>query len=205
VDRILDEGRTIVEIVARGHNFTPEQEEQAVLWANKVFSWGHVPQKNVTGQKVQACIAAALAGNADSDAPMNSGWTKVAAFASAIAQNENVVQIATWDSRVAASIIRRLDRLIPDGMTPRQLFPGIGKVPDRSGDRPGSQLLHKWPNGYRRWRTQIAGSKLIESIRTILNSGPEDGQPYPRMPLRDGKRGPWTTRGVEMVLFMDGY
>ena len=209
VDCIVDQGRAIVEVVNSSKNFSLEQEGEAVLWANEVFAWGHVPQRNVTWQKVRACIAAALSGNVNSDAPMNSGWTKVAAFTSAIAEKyhlarEDVVQIAIWDSRVAASIIRRLDCLIPDGMTPLQLFPGIGKVPDRSGARPGI-LRHKWPNGYQSWKAQIAGSKLLESLRDILNSSSENGQQFPQMPLSDDKCDPWTIRGVEMVLFMDGY
>jgi hypothetical protein len=210
VERILDHGRATVERNACCQKSTPEQQDEAVRWANAVFAWGRVPQRKVvTSKDVDDCITAALLGNAAATAPMNSGWTKVAAFASAAAEKngfarENVVQIAIWDSRVAASIIRRLDGLMPVNSDPRQLFPGIGTVPDRGGARPG-RLRLGWPNGYQSWRTQIAGSKLVECIRALLNSPLKGGQRYPRMPLPDGGTSAWNTRGVEMVLFMDGY
>jgi hypothetical protein len=41
----------------------------------------------------------------------------------------------------------------------------------------------------------------MESIRDVLNSTTENG--HPLTPRRAGN--PSTTRGVEMVLFMDGY
>jgi hypothetical protein len=144
---------------------------------------------------------------------MNSGWTKVAAFASEIAKmhefaQEGAVPMAIWDSRVATSIIHRLDSLIPDGNNPQQLFPELGTIPGRGGSRPRPLQL-KWPIGWGSWRTQVHGSKLIESILVILNSASERdlqlGDPYPRMPLCTGGSGLWDTRGVEMVLFMDGY
>jgi hypothetical protein len=210
VERIIDQGRAAVERIARCQKSTLEQQAEAVQWANEVFAWGRVRQWNgVTWRNVYACIAAALSGNDASDAPMNSGWTKVAAFASAVAKKNNfargdVVQIAIWDSRVAASIIRRLDGLMPAGTDPRRLFPYIGTVPARSGTRPG-RLRLRWPNGYQSWRTEIAGSKLIECIQTVLNTPLAGRQRYPRMPLPDGGTGSWNTRGVEMVLFMDGY
>ena len=48
--------------------------------------------------------------------------------------------------------------------------------------------------------SQDAGSGLVYEIRNLL-----DADAYPAMPLPDGSTGPWTIRGVESVLFMDGY
>jgi hypothetical protein len=39
-------------------------------------------------------------------------------------------------------------------------------------------------------------------MRDVLN---DPSRAYPKMPLPAGADGLWTTRGVEMVLFMDGY
>jgi hypothetical protein len=84
-------------------------------------------------------------------------------------------------------------------MTPADLFPGIGTVAGQGGTRPRA-LTRRWPSSYGKWSGQVAGSALVRDIRDILNRGD-----YPKMPLPDGGVGPWTTRGVEMVLFMDGY
>ena len=63
-----------------------------------------------------------------------------------------------------------------------------------------------WPNGYRSWRAQLAASALVAEVRDILNANSKE---YGEMPQLDPRAseigGPWTVRGVEMVLFMDGY
>lgn len=135
---------------------------------------------------------------------MNSGWTKVAAFATAHLEGlDGGTPQVIWDSRVATSVIGRLDRILAADTQedPRAIFPDIGTVPGQGGTRP-REFAMVWPVGYRRWATQISGSALVREIRDVLN---ERDNLYPHMPLSDGSTGRWTTRGVEMVLFMDGY
>ena len=186
--------------------WSPEDKDAAVAFSNRIFGWGGVPQKpaTVTAENVQRVFQDAIDGRAESTALVNSGWTKVAAFATAHLEPlyPDRTQVI-WDSRVATAIIGRLDRILgnwPD-QNPPDSFPGIGTVPGQGGTRP-RQLMHAWPVDYRKWSAQINGSAVVRELRDILNS-PDHG--YPRMPLPDGSRAPWTTRGVEMVLFMDGY
>lgn len=188
-----------VALMANGGWSSAEQHE-AVELAHAVFAWGDVPQdpKTVTPDTTEQVYRAALDHDGTARANMNSGWTKVAAFATAHLEEGGRPQ-AIWDSRVAAALTHRLDRLLPEDADPAVLFPGVGTVPGRGGTRPRA-LARRWPSGYRSWKGQIAGSQLVRDIRDVLNSGN-----YPAMPLAEGGSGHWTTRGVEMVLFMDGY
>jgi hypothetical protein len=173
----------------------------AVQLAHDVFGWGGVPQDadKVTPATVQAVYEAALREDADAQAYMNSGWTKVAAFATAHLEDmESGCPQAIWDSRVATAVISRLDRIVPQDTPIAGLFPGLGTVPGRGGTRP-RDLSRRWPSGYGTWRGQVAGSKIVRDIRDILN---QDGY---KLPQFEGRPTRWTTRDVEMVLFMDGY
>ena len=64
----------------------------------------------------------------------------------------------------------------------------------------------KWPVGYQKWNRQFATTKFIVELRDHLN---KNLGKYGYMPVPDDKGNmidkPWTVRGVEMVLFMDGY
>jgi len=174
----------------------------AVQLANDIFTWGGVPQApdTVTPSTVEHVFQAALANDAGATANMNSGWTKVAAFATAhLEQDGTGLPQVIWDSRVATAIIGRLDALPASDATPAGLFPEIGVVTGRGGTRPRA-LTQRWPSGYGRWSSQVAGSALVRELRDILNGGG-----YPLMPMPGARQGAWTTRGVEMVLFMDGY
>ncbi|WP_156404025.1 MULTISPECIES: hypothetical protein [unclassified Massilia] len=199
---IAQTARALAEALAERGAWDADEQARAVALAHAVFTWGGVPQdpKTVTASTVQDVVRAALDNDADARAHMNSGWTKVAAFVT-----DHVDGLGTgrpqaiWDSRVATSIVDRLDGLLPAGVEPATLFPGVGTVPGRGGTRPRT-LSRRWPSGYKTWAGQVAGSQVVRDIRDILNNGA-----YPKMPLPDGGAGAWTTRGVEMVLFMDGY
>ncbi|AQR69800.1 hypothetical protein BZG29_16815 [Janthinobacterium sp. LM6] len=188
-----------------GRDWDGQQQGEAVDLAKAIFSWGGVPQKHgtVTPANVAAVFRAALAADGKAAALMNSGWTKVAAFATAHRDHARAAGCAQviWDSRVATSLISRLDHLLSaNGQSaPGSLFPGIGTVAGRGGSRPRPLRL-RWPDGYRKWSAQVAGSALVRDICGLLNAGN-----HPAMPLPEGGTGPWTMRGVEMVLFMDGY
>ena len=194
---LLERGRRLAE--ARG-KWTNHMSGEAVSWANAVLKWGGVPQKIVTAQIVGSVIDAAMSRNPNL-APMNSGWTKVAAFATAHLEREGGAN-AIWDSRVSWSIVRRADEILFDaGLRSIPLWlSAIGKVPGRGGTRWSHQLKLPWPMAYRLWDSHFAATDLIHDIRDELNRSD-----WAKSSNRSGPAEIWTTRSVEMVLFMDGY
>jgi len=175
----------------------------ALAW--QMLAWGGVArQRAFSLATVEAVFRRALRQPGGEMAPMNSGWTKVAALATAFLEGEpDRSPHVIWDSRVSTSIVVRLDQMLVGGAAnvSRRTFPGIGVVPGRGGKRLRPQPLQQsWARAYRSWRAQEAGSVLVREIRDLLNRGD-----YGRMPLPDGGEGRWTIRGVESVLFMDGY
>ena len=199
---------TLAAILDCGGTWSADERDEVTQLADGMLDWGRVPQRNgVTPNLVQAVVQRALGRRVEPEPPMNSGWTKVAALATAFLEGHGERHPhVIWDSRVSTSLISRLDTLMVNAGEddPSGLFPGIGTVPGRGGTRATAPLttrLHlRWPNGYGSWRTQDAGSVLVREIRDVLNT---DG--YPCMPARDGASLLWTIRGVESVLFMDGY
>jgi len=190
-------------------NWTAADEAAAITLANNIFAWGGVPQKQatVTPANLRAVFNAAIDGvvaNGEPLPPMNSGWTKVAAFASAhLEAIPNACPQVIWDSRVATAVTSRLEQLfLDDGLDAvPACFSDIGPVKvGRGGTRPRTLLL-SWRDGYKSWLAQYGGSRLLATIRNKLNS---NAALYGRMPSNNGL-GNWTSRGVEMVLFMDGY
>lgn len=185
-------------------NWTAEQEQAAINLANDIFRWGGVKQRNVTAAQVAAVFRAALTLEHDKTIPMNSGWTKVAAFATEHleTQPETLPQVI-WDSRVANAVTGRLDTLLHAAgwQEVPEFLADLGTVPGRGGTRgKGNKLQLRWPVAYGRWKSQIAGSQFVRAMRDTLNQ-----QLRIPMPLPDGGQGQWTVRGVEMVLFGDGY
>jgi hypothetical protein len=74
-------------------------------------------------------------------------------------------------------------------------------VPGRGGTRDQPYQLH-WKSGYGRWDAQFFASLLVRIMRDALN---EDPRRYGLMPIAGSSDSAWTMRGVEIVLFMDGY
>ncbi len=187
-----------------GKEWNIVEMDQAVELAWEIFTWGGVPQTDVTTDKIKKVILNAIYGSPiENDAPMNSGWTKVASLATQHLESykDRHPQVI-WDSRVSTSIIYRMDRIIGiNQFIVNNFFPELGIVNGRGGSRP-RHTTNKWPIGYGKWSAQFAGSSIIREIRDILNNSNEQ---YPTMPLPADGSGPWTTRGVEMVLFGDGY
>jgi hypothetical protein len=134
--------------------------------------------------------------------PMNSGWTKVAALATAFLEGHpSRAPDVIWDSRVSTLLVTRMEALLlePGIRDPSYLFPHIGTVAGRGGTRPRKTQLGR-AHAYMSWPSQFAGSCLVREIRDVLK-----GESYPAMPAPNGGTKPWTMRGVESVLFMDGY
>ncbi|AHB08199.2 hypothetical protein U875_00825 [Pandoraea pnomenusa 3kgm] len=196
---MLDTARQLADSIG---NWTENQRTLAVEFAESVFLWGGVSQrKPYDWQHVEAVFASAIEGRTRNGARMNSGWTKVAAFATAHLEPERALVI--WDSRVAHSLIRRIDRILlnQDHREVPTQFDDIGWVPGRGGSRTQRYpyALTGWRNVYGKWSGVYAGSALVRAIRDELNNRER------RSAADNAGWQPWTLREVEMVLFMDGY
>lgn len=201
---IIWQGSVLSRFIERDIAWTRQDEIQAVAWATRIFSWGGTRQKSpVSWQKVRHTLANAVSNRVEHrDAPMNSGYTKMASFGTAYLEDESgrTAQVIN-DSRVATALTWRLDSILQEhGWLPANLFPGLGKVEAaRGGTRP-RPLAMDWPDAYQRWSGQFAATAAVLAMRDILN---QDNS-FPRMPFGEQEM-PWTVRGVEAVLFMDGY
>ena len=176
-------------------------EQQLRTDAEWICRWGGVPQKSYAG--TWKVIRSAVTGQPMAGAPMNSGWTKVASFATHGLPNAQVI----WDSRAAISVIMRVDGVLDaNGLSPSIMSRfklGYGSA-SQSGLRLQKYALirNKWPNGYQRWDYHFGGSEVVREMVRILN---DPANCYPAMPLPGGGTAPWDVFGVGLVLFMDGY
>ena len=201
---IILQGSVLSRFIRQGVEWSRQDEARAVTWATGIFDWGGTRQKSpVTWQKVRHTLANAVFNRVEyRDAPMNSGYTKVASFGTAyLDEGSSGTPQVINDSRVATSLTCRLDAILREhGWLPTDLFPGLGRVEAaRGGTRP-RPLSRGWPDAYQRWSGQFAATSVVLAIRDILNGDDR----FPKMPF--GERDvPWTVRGIEAVLFMDGY
>lgn len=175
----------------------PDTERKAIEFVNHIFEWGGVKTRTNDSFEVLGVIWNTLDGEYSVDAPMNSGWTKVAAFTASISGTLNQ---AIWDSRVSTAVARRLGAPArsPQGRLLRV-------IQGQGGTRPvGLVALRRkgWPIGWggrkTAWNAHFAGGEIVAAIRNVLNSNLSQ---YGRPPDSDN----WSIRDVEMVLFMDGY
>lgn len=195
--------------------WTADERADATALAWGMLAWGGTTrQGDFSRPVVEAVFRRALGLAGGDDAPMNSGWSKVAALATGYLEGQRGrAPHVIWDSRVSASIVFRLDTWmaneggpVPSDANPNQVFPRIGIVAGRGGSRKAggarepSRLRLNWAYAYGLWSSQDAGSELVRELRDELNGGT-----YPPMPNPEGRSVPWTIRGVESVLFMDGY
>jgi hypothetical protein len=127
-----DRARPLSERIEAGGSWTEKERSEAVKLALDMLSWGRVPQPTFRAGTVESVFSSSLRGSAEAGTPMNSGWTKVAAFATAHREGhaEHHPQ-AIWDSRVSTSLVARLDALLAsDGVEDSQeLFPRVGFYP----------------------------------------------------------------------------
>ena len=183
--------------------------------AKQVCIWGGVEQVSYADawKVVRDAIVATNNGSL-----MNSGWTKVASFATdRMVGNEQTI----WDSRVATSIIWRIDQVLHQGVLSGHITAAqaqaqasqfaLGTVASLNvGTRPRA-LHYRWPNGYGKWRFHFSGSALVREVVAILND-PANGYPCMPQPTFDANfnhtgavQTDWTVFGVGLVLFMDGW
>jgi hypothetical protein len=147
-------------------------------------------------------LKSAFLGGQQHGAPMDSGWTKVASFATDHCTNAQTI----WDSRVSTSIIWRSDQILPANCQPPGVFDDLFIISSKAGTRP-RPLSPRWPvqrnrNAVNHWQAHFAGSIVVREMVAILNNPLNN---YPRMPLLGGGLGNWDVFGVGLVLFMDGY
>jgi hypothetical protein len=199
----FDEAGALSRRLLDGAGWGSEERRRAAVLAWSMLTWGGVTRQEAFSEAtVEAVYRRALGLDQGEGAPMNSGWTKVAAMATAFLEGEwDRAPHVIWDSRVSTSIVWRLDRTLAETrvVDPKRSFLGLGVVGGRGGTRPRSLRL-RWAHPYGRWWGQEAGSAIVREIRDVLNEGSHGW-----MPLPDGGEGRWTIRGVESVLFMDGY
>ncbi|NVK21975.1 MAG: hypothetical protein HWD86_05620 [Kangiellaceae bacterium] len=197
----------------KGEQWDQEWRDMAVKTAEELFQVSGTPQTDVNLETVQAVIQAAV--NADEcaddnpNAKMNSGWSYLASVSTAHLEGQiGRLPMVCWNSRIASAVISRLDFLLAEAGVAQlgERFKDIGTVPGYGGTRPRQYTLN-WPNGYRSWKTQIAASRLVNQMAYILNNDTKGNgeKRYRLMPLPNGAKGPWTVRGVQGVLFGDGY
>jgi hypothetical protein len=203
---LIWKGTVFARLIEAGIRLSNQDELELIKWAEAIFDWGGTRQQlPVTVEKIKSTLTNAVSNKlVVKNAPINSGYTKIASFATTYLENTNGrFQQVIFDSRVAASLTSRLDEiLIKRGQdNPSNLFPGLGTVDAaRGGTRP-RQLKLNWPNAYRSWYGQFAATRIVYEIQSILNNDDR----YTPMPNAEGVGVPWTIRGVEAVLFMDGY
>jgi hypothetical protein len=183
--------------------WTDEDRKLAVNLAKGIFTWGGVRQDTPVPEQVFKVVCNAVAGRlVFRDALMNSGWTKVAAFASEAAQ-DSVEPQAIWDSRVSTGIIKNLDLIVRPTARVFAKLP-LRLVPGRGGTRPAIQSTLRsrgWAYGWRGnndWSAHFAGAKIVTQIWGVLSAN------LRKVGVPAGSDR-WSTRAVEMALFMEGY
>jgi hypothetical protein len=190
-------------------------------FAIDILEWGGVTRGNTA--RVPAAIDAVIDtvqnGTRFAHAPMNSGWTKIAAVYSLILSGSPPQII--WDSRVSLSVCTRLGNAAKGrGMDPaavRKIFGGrLGWVAGRGGRRARLMALAKvwFPNRYGKWDAHFEGGAVVAEMAQILNANLSFyGKPDQSLTKKDceqlknlGIQPPkkWNPWLVACVLFMDG-
>lgn len=202
---ILDDGKKLVEAIDQGVPWATDDRFRAERWAMQIFAWGGTHQKKpISFDKVQKTLTNALCNRiVFPDAPMNSGYSKLAAFGTAFLEGvPGKYPQVIFDTRVASSLTSGIDAILRNHeyADPSVLFPGLGHLKGVQRHKSKLNLHHSWPNAYRHWTGQFAASRVVVQMQSILNDNPK----FPCMPDRNGSDCHWTMRGVEAILFMDG-
>jgi hypothetical protein len=208
-DGLMYRAELLAKGIESGIEWSDEDKIMAVKTTHEIFLQAGVPQSKVNWQNVYNVMKAAITADTQSTAKMNSGWSLLASFSTHWLNNKaDRTPMLCWNSRVATSIISRLDFLMVEaGYEEHEgRFKSIGLVPGVGGTRP-RELSLKWPDGYRSWETQVAASRFVNLMVNCLNNEKnEDGSlKYAAMPIPTGGSAPWSIQGVQLVLFSDGY
>lgn len=195
----------------QGHELSLQDGDQLQQATHRVFEWGRVTRgaskENPNVHLISSVILSALRWRHINAAPMDSGWTKLAAFSTDWLEGTDRTPQVIYDSRVANALLRNVEKLSKGdhsewlaGIIPT-LKNHLRTVRGRGGNRDQPHCF-RWKSGYGQWDAQFFASFLVRMMRDALNKDP---QQYGLMPITDAPDRAWTMRGVEMVLFMDGY
>jgi hypothetical protein len=196
----FDVAKSLSGIIERGREWGRSDHEAAECLALRVFNWGGVTRSDP--KQVFLVFRRALAMTED-DAPMNSGWTKVAAVATHHRENEiEKVAHVIWDSRVACSVVSRLDRIFHNRQVADLRTTWLGLIPGRTstnstGKRANFRPRCQWRTVYGKWEGQNAGSCFVRRVVDRLN---EQGS---YIGFGSGTQ-PWTVWSLGAALFVDG-
>lgn len=214
---ILSDSLHLAQALQERPSWSPDEQRLAIDLTNRVFAWGHVRSRSpIDVSHVQAVFVAALqaAGapclQTDVEPPWSSGWTKVAAFATAHLDHEAHTvghPQVIWDSRVANAIRKLVDAgeaQLPAFVT-GQFRAELRQIHGRGGERNGLKLSGGWAFAHtlsQKWAAQRTGSRLVGELRDALNAAPER---FGKMPGSTHPDGRWTSWGVGLALFVEGY
>ncbi len=208
-DGLMYRAEILAKGIENGQDWSDDDKEMAVKMSREIFLQAGTPQRQVTWENVHAVMKAAINSDSDSTAKMNSGWSLLASFSTHwLNRMPGRTPMLCWNSRVATSVISRLDFLMVEAgyQSHEGRFEHIGVIPGVGGTRPRIMSLD-WPDGYRSWKTQVAASRFVYLMVDALNNEKKaDGSPkYKAMPIPTGGSAPWSIQGVQLVLFSDGY
>lgn len=184
----------------------------------EILAWGRVTRSNSQkdASTFISVVKSARLGKRLHDAPMNSGWTKIAAL---FTQGGSYAPQIIWDSRVSFSICTRLAKCAEKIEASSELqnnFEDVAYIQGRGGNRVGvvdRNLLGFPPRygyGNRAWLAHFAGAKIHADLAQILNSAPKKyGRPFDGLDEKSLEEidmsNKWTPWLVACVTFMDGY
>jgi hypothetical protein len=157
-----------------------QDKVSGVELAIKVFEWGTIRRIRATPEKVYKVLVNAVNGRiAYADAPMNSGWSKVAAIGSAAGAAPDI-EGAIWDSRVSTGIVINLDQLLDPRVCNIDEVRSLRMIRPRGKTRLERQEALRakgWPLGWgtraQAWQTHFAGAKFLRTVTEILNGNPQ--------------------------------
>lgn len=187
----------------------PHLGNNIIQLATTILQWGGVTRGNLgklnnNPNILYDIIITARTRKVKNNAPMNSGWTKIAAFFAISQGTPNVI----WDSRVSCAlcngIMRECNLLGITSNRAHLLFPYIGYIAGRGGTRPRllPVLRRFWPNGYGKWDFHFSGASLVDNIVQQLNTMPHEA---PCTLHTISGQAKWSRWEVAMALFVMGY
>ena len=188
----------------------------------EILVWGGVERGNLDRLPtvIGPVCETARTGQRVDNAPMNSGWTKIAAVFSYY--HDGAPPQVIWDSRVSLSVCRRIAEVAADmninQETIQRLFPDLGWIPGRGGRerRLGYQrtAAHYFRKRYGHWDAHFAGGAVVAEMARILNENANlYGFPAQALTAEENAAAnphncawfeDWTPWLVACVLFMDG-
>ncbi len=196
--------------------WSPDESAEALQLSRDIFHWGGILNADVSDQAHAAAVFSSALRLASGDhghisnGPMSSGWTKVAAFATRHLDDPSDTRYTPqviWDSRVANGMMKLTETASFD-LKPQVaswLKSHLRQIRGRGGSRMNMTLPEGWDWAHtvrQKWVAQSAGSRVVRHMRDTLNRDPHR---FGQMPLPDGTVGPWTSWGVGLALFVEGY